>query len=80
MGDFPPCDDIDREICSLHPHTLQPCDGNCGDFYLRLTVRDWRGDILAGGGELESLRGGILLGEEEKARIRAIYSRMREGK
>jgi hypothetical protein len=70
------CDEIDIEICSLHPHNEQPCDGNCGDTYLRLTVKDWRGDILKSEGEMESLRGGILLDDEMRAKVKAIFEKI----
>ncbi len=71
------CDEIDIEICSLHPHNEQPCDGDCGDMYLRLTVKDWRGDIEKGNGDLESLRGGILLDEDQRAKVKAVYEKMK---
>jgi hypothetical protein len=70
------CDEIDIEICSMHPHNNQPCDGDCGDMYLRLTVKDWRNDIQKAQGELESLRGGILLDDEMRAKVRAIFERI----
>lgn len=70
------CDEIDIEICSLHPHNEQPCDGNCGDTYLRLTVKDWRGDIQKSEGSMESLRGGILLDDEMRAKVKSIFEKI----
>ena len=71
-----PCDEIDREICGFHPHNNQPCDCNCGDIYLRLTVKDWRSDIEKSKGEQESLRGGILLDEDDRIKVKAIYEKI----
>jgi hypothetical protein len=75
---IPGCDEIDIEICSIHPHNEQPCDGNCGDTYLRLTIKDWRGDILKAEGKMESLRGGILLDEEGQAKIKALHDKLKD--
>lgn len=73
---IPGCDEIDIEICSIHPHNEQPCDGMCSDVYLRLTVKDWRSDIKSAEGNMESLRGGILLDEDGQAKIKSIYEKM----
>lgn len=73
---IPKCDEVDVEICSIHPHNEQPCDGTCTDVYLRLTVKDWRTDIQKSKGNMESLRGGILLDEDGQAKIKAIYEKM----
>ena len=74
---IPRCDEIDIEICSIHPHNEQPCDGSCGDTYLRLTVKDWREDILKAEGKMESLRGGILLDKEAQAKIKSIHDKLK---
>lgn len=72
-----PCDNIDVELCSFHPHNEQPCEGNCGDMYLRLTIKDWRGDVMKSEGRLDSLRGGIMLDEEGKKKILEIYEKLK---
>ena len=69
-------DEIDIEICSMHPHNNQPCEGDCGDMYLRLTIKDWRGDIQKSEGDMESLRGGILLDDEMRTKVKSIFEKI----
>lgn len=78
MSDIKPCDENDKELCSLHPHNNQPCDGDCGDIYLKLTLKDWRADIAKSGDNMDSLRGGILLDEKGKATIKKIQDQQKD--
>ena len=71
------CDNIAKQLCWLHPHHNQPCDGDCEDKYLQLTVKDWRNDVIKAEGRMESLRGGIMLSAEAQDQIMEIYEALK---
>lgn len=73
------CDSIAQLLCTFHPHNNMPCNGDCGDKYLQLTVKDWKADVLKAEGRIESLRGGIMLSGDDQDQIAAIFG-ARKGK